>query len=193
MSDLINLKPLLKEVKMSEVEYNNVKKFNQTTMIEWRYNCRRLSSNKIKTEISFALLFSKRKGRFLLNIFFDFSNSTLNQKIKKQMDDTFYELIEELNISFKLVGENLEIKKSEGKDVFSYNLDVDLESVNPNQILESEIYLKYELDLNKINNISDDFFIKYIDKDKELLDLITNKNGRKEKEILDLIELNYKL
>lgn len=192
MSDL-NLKPLLKEVKMSEVKYIDKKRFDKTIMINWNYNCRRLSSNEIKTKISFALLFSKRKGRFLLNIFFDFSNSILNQKTKTQMDDTFYKLMEELNISFTLVGENLEIKKSEGKDVFSYNLDVDLESVNPNQILESEIYLKHGLDLSKINNVSDDFFIKYIDENEELLDLITNKNVRTEKEILDLIEINYKL
>tara|TARA_Y100001960_G_C14784189_1_gene890225 strand:+ start:12051 stop:12632 length:582 start_codon:yes stop_codon:yes gene_type:complete len=193
MSDL-NLKPLLKEVKMSEVKYIDKKRFDKTIIINWNYDCKRLSSNEIKTKISFALLFSKRKkGRFLLNIFFDFSNSILNQKTKTQMDDTFYKLMKELNISFTLVGENLEIKKSEGKDVFSYNLDVNLSFVNPNQILESEIYLKYELDLNKINNVSEDFFIKYIDKDKELLDLITNENGRTEKEILDLIELNYKL
>jgi hypothetical protein len=192
MSDL-NLKPLLKEVKMSEVKYIDKKRFDKTIMINWNYDCRRLSSNKIKTKISFTLLFSKRKGRFLLNIFFDFSNSVLNQKTKTQMDETFYKLMKELNISFTLVGENLEIKKSEGKDVFSYNLDVDLESVNPNQILESEIYLKYGLGLNKINNISDDFFIKYIDEDEELLDFITNKRGRTEREILDFIELNYKL
>lgn len=192
MSDL-NLKPLLKEVKKNEVKYIDKKRFDKTTIINWNYDCRRLSSNEIKTKISFALLFSKRKGRFLLNIFFDFSNSILNQKTKTQMDDTFYKLMKELNISFTLVGENLEIKKSEGKDVFSYNLDVDLESVNPNQILESEIYLKYGLGLNKINNISDDFFIKYIDEDEELLDFITNKSGRTEREILDFIEINYKL
>jgi len=45
--------------------------------------------------------------------------------------------------------------------------------------------------MQNINKFQKDIKIKF--KDKELLDLITNKNGRKEKEILDLIELNYKL
>lgn len=190
MSDL-NLKPLLKEVKKSDIEYNKIKKYGKIRTIEWKYDCRRLSSNEIKTEINFTLFCSKNKGSLLLNVYFCLFDSTLNQKIKTQMDETFYSLMGELGISLTLAGQILEIDKLE--NLFIYSIDLDLESVNFSQILESEIYLKNGLDLSRINNLGKDFFVKYMDKNEELLNLIDNKNGRTEKEILDLIELNYKL